>query len=47
MQYPGRVYVKGSFIIYEVGGGGIYTKVVVNAANHLEKAFMMVHDEEC
>ncbi len=31
------------------GGGGvsIYTKVVVNVANHLEKAFMMVHDEEC
>ena len=24
-----------------------YTKVVVNVANHLEKAFMMVHDEEC
>ncbi len=37
---------KGSFRIYEVGVG-IYKKVVVNVANHLEEAFMMVHDEEC
>ena len=38
---------KGSFIIYEVGGGGIYTKVVANVANHLDKTYVMVHDDEC
>ena len=38
----------GRFIIYEVEVGvSIYTKFVVNVANHLKKAFMMVHDEEC
>ena len=37
---------KGSFIIYEVGGG-IYTKVVANVANHLDKTYVMVHDDEC
>ena len=34
---------KGSLMFYGVGVG-IYTKVVMN---HLEKAFLMVHDEEC
>ena len=37
---------KGSFIIYEVGGG-IYTKVVANVANHLDKTYVMVNDDEC
>ena len=38
---------KGGFFIYEVGGGGIYTKVVANVANHLDKTYVMVHDDEC
>ena len=34
----------GRFIIYEVEVGvSIYAKFVVNVANHLKKAFMMVH----
>ena len=35
-----------SFIIYEVGGG-ILSKVVANVANHLDKTYVMVHDDEC
>ena len=40
------LFYKGSFIIYEVGGGGIYTKVVANVANHLDKTLVMVHDDD-
>ena len=29
------------------GGGGILTKVVANVANHLDKTYVMVHDDEC
>ena len=43
---PKQVNPKGRFIIYEVGGG-IYTKVVANVANHLDKTYVMVHDDEC
>ena len=38
---------KGSFIIYEVGGGGILAKVVAIFANHTDKTYVMVHDDEC
>ena len=37
---------KGS-LFFMGWGVGIYTKVAMNVANHLGKAFMMVHDEEC
>ena len=46
-QFIYTLFYKGSFIIYEVGGGGIYTKVVANVANHLDKTYVMVHDDEC
>ena len=28
-------------------GDGIYTKVVANVGNNLDKTYVMVHDDEC
>ena len=37
---------EASLFIF-IGGGSIYTKVVANVANHLDKTYVMVHDDEC